>query len=116
MVGTDSAPSVGSALELVMVVGMVGAPVAYGAAFLIGGPMYLVLRRFDLLSRWTVWLGAAVIGAVIAELLQPRLRGDLFALPFPWWVGAALALVSAEVFWRLLALPNALPRVSDRSA
>lgn len=110
--GTDSTPSVGAALELVTVVGMVGAPVAYGAAFLVGAPMYLALRRFGLLSRWTVWLGAAVIGAVVAQLLQPRLRGELFTVPFPWWVGVALALVSAEVFWRLLAVPN----VAGRSA
>ena len=109
LVGTDATLSVGSALELVTVVGMVGVPLAYGAALLAGAPLYLVLRRVGALTRWTVWLGAAAIGTVVAQLLEPRLRGDLFALPFPWWVGAALALVSAEVFWRLLALPHAVP-------
>jgi hypothetical protein len=112
MVGNESPPSVGSALELVMVVGMVGAPLAYGAALLIGAPLYVVLRRSGFLTRWTVWLGAAVIGAIVAQLLQPHLRGDLFAVPFPWWVGAALALVSAEVFWRLLAAPDVGPNDS----
>ena len=116
LAGTASPPSATAVLELIGVVGMVGAPLAYGAALLIGVPVFLVLGRFHAITRWTVWLGAAVIGAVIAVFLQPRLRGELFSLPFPWWVGAALGLVAAEVFWRLLAVPNdsspAPPRTS----
>lgn len=116
LAGTASPPSATAVLELIGVVGMVGAPLAYGAALLVGVPVFLVLRRFDAITRWTVWLGAAVIGAVIAVFLQPRLRGELFSVPFPWWVGAALGLVAAEVFWQLLAVPNdsspAPPRTS----
>ena len=112
LLGNGASPSARSAFDLVVAVGTIGAPLAYGAALIVGAPLYLVLRRFGAVTRWTVWFGAAVIGAVIALFLQPRLRGDLFSVPFPWWVGAALALVSAEVFWRLLALPNDRPNDS----
>ena len=116
LAGTASPPSATAVLELIGVVGMVGAPLAYGAALLIGVPVFLVLGRFHAITRWTVWLGGAVIGAAIAVFLQPRLRGELFSVPFPWWVGAALGLVAAEVFWQLLAVPNdsspAPPRTS----
>jgi hypothetical protein len=110
--GNGPSPSARSALDLVMAVGTIGVPLAYGAAWLVGAPLYFLLRRFDAVTRWTVWIGAAVIGAVIALFLEPRLRGDLFSLPFPWWVGAALALVSAELFWRLLGVRDGLPNDS----
>ena len=116
LAGTASPPSATAVLELIGVVGMVGAPLAYGAALLIGVPVFLVLGRFHAITRWTVWLGAAVIGAVIAVFLQPRLRGELFSVPFPWWVGAALGLVAAEVFWRLLAVPNDSPPAPPRTS
>ena len=116
LAGTASPPSATAVLELIGVVGMVGAPLAYGAALLVGVPVFLVLRRFDAITRWTVWLGGAVIGAAIAVFLQPRLRGELFSLPFPWWVGAALGLVAAEVFWRLLAVPNDSSRAPPRTS
>jgi hypothetical protein len=106
LIGSSSPPSARSSFELVMAVGTIGVPLAYGAALLVGAPLYVVLRRFGAVTRWTVWLGAAAIGAVLALFLEPRLHGDLFSLPFPWWVGAALGLVSGEAFWRLLAAPN----------
>jgi hypothetical protein len=104
--GSTSMPSARSVFDLLLAVGTVGVPLAYAGAIVGGVPAYLVFRRLGIIRRWTVWLGAAVIGTVIAVLLQPQLRGDLFSLPFPWWVGAAIGLVVAEVFWRLLAMPN----------
>lgn len=106
VIGATSMPSARSVLDLLLAVGAVGVPLAYAGAILGGVPAYLIFRRLGIITRWTVWLGAAVIGTVIAVLLQPHLRGDLFSLPFPWWVGAAIGIVAAEVFWRLLAMPN----------
>jgi hypothetical protein len=95
-----------SALDLLIGVFTLGAPCAYVAALVVGAPAYLVLRRLGLLSRWTAWLGGAAIGAAGALALAPYLRGDLFSIRFPWWVAALLGLVSAEVFWRLQAVPE----------
>jgi hypothetical protein len=103
IVGPSSVPSVRSAAELVLTIFAVGGACAYAAAILAGGPIYLLLRRLALVSRWTLWLGGIAIGVTVALLLAPSLRGELFSIPFPWWVGALLGLVSAEAFLRLLA-------------
>ena len=97
-----SLPSLRAAADLLLAVAAVGIPVAYGAAFVAGAPLYLLLRQFGVLGRWTLWLSGGSIGVVVAWALAPRLRGDLFSIPFPWWAGLLLGVVSAEAFWRLL--------------
>jgi len=79
-----------------------GGTLAYGATVLVGLPLFLVLRRFGLVSRLTVWPTAGVIGSAVAVLLAPSLRGDLFSIRFHWWTGALLGVLSAEVFLQLL--------------
>ena len=98
-------PSALSTLDLLLGVFTLGAPCAYVAALVAGAPMYFVLRRLGLLSRVTVWLGGAAIGAAGALALAPYLRGELFSIRFPWWVAALLGLASAEVFWRMQSVP-----------
>jgi hypothetical protein len=97
----DSTVSARSALDLVIGVFVLGAPLAYLAAVAVGAPTYFVLRRLGLIHRATLWVAGAAIGAAGALALAPYLRGDLFSILFPWWTGALLGLVSAEVFWRL---------------
>ena len=99
------APSALSILDLLIGVFTLGAPCAYVAALVAGVPIYFVLRRLGLLSRVTVWLGGAAIGAAGALALAPYLRGELFSIRFPWWVAALLGLASAEVFWRMQSVP-----------
>ena len=99
------APSALSILDLLIGVFTLGAPCAYVAALVAGAPIYFVLRRLGLLSRVTVWLGGAAIGAAGALALAPYLRGELFSIRFPWWVAALLGLASAEVFWRMQSVP-----------
>ena len=99
------APSALSTLDLLIGVFTLGAPCAYVAALVAGAPIYFVLRRLGLLSRVTVWLGGAAIGAAGALTLAPYLRGDPFSIRFPWWVAALLGLASAEVFWRMQSVP-----------
>ena len=96
-----SALSGRSVLDLVIGVFTLGAPSAYFAALVAGVPTYFVLRRLGLLTRWTVWLGGAAIGAAGALVLAPYLHGELFSIRFPWWTAALLGIVSAEVFWRV---------------
>jgi hypothetical protein len=98
----SGAPSVQSAVDLVIGVFVLGAPTAYAAAFLVGVPTYFVLRKLGLVRRWTLWLAGATIGAAGAATLTPWLRGAPFSIDFPWWTGALLGLVSAEVFWQVL--------------
>ena len=100
--GRGSPPSGRAVFDLVIGVFAVGAPTAYAAALGVGAPTYFVLRALGFVRRWTLWLAGAVIGAGGALVLAPYLRGDLFSILFPWWTGALLGLVSAEVFWRIL--------------
>lgn len=88
-------------VDMVLATFALGAPLAYGAMVVAGLPVYFALRRFRAVSRWTLWAAAAAIGVVVALIMAPQLRGDLFSVPFPWWVGALLGLVVAEAFWRL---------------
>jgi hypothetical protein len=97
----DSALSARSLLDLLIGVFTLGAPCAYAAALVVGLPTYFLLRRSGLLSRWTLWIAGAAIGAAGALVLEPYLRGGFLIIRFPWWVAALLGLVSAEVFWRI---------------
>jgi hypothetical protein len=111
--GSASLPSAGSAVDLLRAVAAAGVPLAYAATLVAGVPAYLLLRRAGIVARWTLWLGGGVIGVVVAWLLAPSLRGDLFSIPFPWWTGGLLGLASAEVFWRLLTTPRRRGRRSS---
>ena len=96
-----SAPGPGASLRLLGLVLATGAPVAYGTTLVAGLPVYLALRRLGWLGRAPLWVGGAVLGAVVALLMAPSLRSDLFSIPFPPWAGAALGVVVAETFRRL---------------
>ena len=102
VLGSGSPPTTRSALDLVIGVFVLGAPTAYAAAVVAGVPTYLALRKLGRVNRWALWAGGAAIGAIGALTLTPWLRGGLFSIDFPWWTGALLGLVSAEVFWRVL--------------
>lgn len=93
----------GAVGDLVIAVAWVGVPLAYAAALIGGAPTYFLLRRFGAVTAWTLWVAGAVIGSLVALLIRPMLRGDLFSLDFPWWAGALLGAISAEVFRRLIA-------------
>jgi hypothetical protein len=105
LVGRGATPSMRSAFDIVLAVFAAGVPLAYAAALVAGGPVYLLLRRLGLVRRWTLWPAGAAIGTTVALLIAPSLRGDLFSIRFPWWAGALLGVVSAEAFLRLLAPP-----------
>ena len=105
LVSGNASISLLSTLDLLIGVFTLGAPCAYVAALVAGAPIYFVLRRLGLLSRWTVWLAGAAIGAAGALALAPYLRGDPFSIRFPWWVAALLGIASAEVFWRIRSVP-----------
>jgi hypothetical protein len=97
-----------SVLDLLAGVFTLGAPSAYAAALVLGVPTYFLLRWSGVLSRWTLWIAGAAIGAAGALALEPYLRGGFLSIRFPWWVAALLGLASAEVFWRILRVT--LPR------
>jgi len=102
VLGGASVPSIGSLVDLAGVIAAIGVPVAYAAAFVGAAPVYFVLRRLGIVSTLTLLMTGTGIGVVVAVLLAPRLKGELFSVPFPIWLGAALGLLSAEVFRRLL--------------
>ena len=99
--GVGGMPGVEGALRLLGWVLAVGAPIAYGAALVGGVPVYVVLRRRGRLGRAPLWIAGAAIGSIVAMLLAPGLRSDLFSIPFPWWAGALLGVLVAEAFRRL---------------
>jgi hypothetical protein len=101
--GSASSSSLSGIGELVLAVAALGVPLAYSAAFLAGAPIYLVVRRRGVVAAQVFWIVGAMIGAVVALLLAPRLRGGLVSIRFPWWTGSLLGLLSAEVFRRFLS-------------
>jgi hypothetical protein len=94
-----------SVRDLAIAVFAVGAPLAYAATLVVGAPTYLALRALGIVRRWTIVLGAALIGAGVALAMSPHLLGDLFSIKFPWWLGALIGVVSAEVWWRVQGEP-----------
>jgi hypothetical protein len=101
--GSASSSSLGGIGELVLAVAALGVPLAYGAAFLAGAPIYFVLRHRGVVAPQTLWIVGAMIGAAVALLLAPRLRGDPISIRFPWWAGSLLGVLSADVFRRFLS-------------
>jgi hypothetical protein len=102
MFGDGTSVSVRSLFMLVAMVAAVGAPVAYGAALVVGLPAFLLLRRANILSRTSLLGVGAATGIAVSIVIAPGLRGELFSIPFPWWAGGLLGIASAEAFWRLL--------------
>ena len=108
--GSASLSSIGGAGEIVLAVATIGVPVAYAAALFFGAPIYLLLRRSGTVTGPMLWMTGGAIGATVAVLLAPHLRGELFSIRFPLWAGILLGILCAEVFRRLL-----LPRAADRT-
>jgi len=106
--GAVRALTLGQSVRLVpppLVLGVlfgIGAPIAYGAMGLLGLPVYLALRRARRVARLPLWSAGGIIGAAVAIVLRPSLRGELFSIPFPVWEGILIGLVTAEVFLWLL--------------
>src|SRR3954447_19425910 len=71
-----------SLFNLALPVFIVGAPVAYGATLVGGLPAYLLLRHGGWQGRRALWAAGAAIGAAVAVIMAPGLRGGLFSVPF----------------------------------
>lgn len=97
-----SLSSIAAGRDVFVAVAAVGIPVAYGAALLAGVPIYVFLRRRGPVTALALRTAGAVIGALVALLIAPRLRGGLFSISFPVWAGILLGLLCGEVFRRLL--------------
>jgi hypothetical protein len=66
----------------------------------------VLVARATAIRWWRVPAGDPYLEASIA----PTLRGDLFSVPFPWWLGTLIGAACAELFWRIGAAPgDALP-------
>ncbi|HEX8942059.1 MAG TPA: hypothetical protein VF785_02910 [Gemmatimonadaceae bacterium] len=100
--GSASLPPIDIFLELLLAIASIGIPVAYAAAIVGAAPVYAVLRRLDAVSAPSLWVSGASIGGMVAVLLAPYLKSELFSIPFPIWLGALLGVLCAEVFRRLL--------------
>jgi len=98
------APTPAGTIELLAIVFAVGAPIAYIAAICAGVPLYVLLATAGWLKAGPVCGGAAAIGALTSAVIQPSLRGELFSIPLPIGVGAALGAVTGIVFW--MSLPD----------
>lgn len=102
--GRGTMPTAHGVLEIVGLSFMLGAPLSYGVTLVAGAAVVLWVRRgHHVRRRYLLVLGAA-LGCAVAFAIAPQIRGDLFTIPFPWWAGALLGTLSAELFWRFLPL------------
>ena len=85
----------------VLMIFMFGAPIAYGAALVLGLPALCLLRRAGALTWWSVLILGAVIGLAVAAVLTPQWRGDLISVPMGPWRGAWLGAATAGVWYGL---------------
>jgi hypothetical protein len=95
----DVIASAPSALALIL---LVGGPVAYAAAVIVGWPAYRFVRGTAFWRAPLVVALGGVAGAAVAFLLAPSLRGELFSIRLGVWRGMLLGATSAAVWWRLL--------------
>ncbi|HET7188478.1 MAG TPA: hypothetical protein VFI52_09995 [Gemmatimonadaceae bacterium] len=100
--GRGTMPTAHGVLEIVGLSFMLGAPLSYGVTFIAGAAIVLWMRRGRRVRRPALLALGAALGCVVAFAIAPQLRGDLFTIPFPWWTGALLGALTAELFWRFL--------------
>jgi hypothetical protein len=88
---------------------VVGAPVAWATAAA-ALPLYVVVRGVGAsgaslgTGRLVALLAlCAALGIVVARLMRPQLRGELFSIPFPLWAGALLGVAVGATFLRMAA-------------
>ncbi len=89
-----------SAVTLLPIVVYAAAPTAYVATVAALALLWLV-RRFGALTFYRTVLVGALVGTLTAAIIQPGLRGELFSIPLPPWVGALLGAASAALWWWL---------------
>jgi hypothetical protein len=103
----------GQALVIVMAF---GTPIAYLTALLAVGPALWWLRQH---TGGTAAFGCAVIGvtlgAAVAKVIEPSLRGELFSIPLSPIVGAECGAAAAVVFWLLARRPAAPSEISEQT-
>lgn len=97
----ESAPTPAAFATVVGGIFAAGTPVAWVAALVVGLPTFLLLRNARRVTHGTVLTAAGAIGVVTSLALAPFLRGELFSIPLPWWLGALLGAACGETFWRL---------------
>lgn len=102
--GRGTMPTAHGVLEIVGLSLMLGAPLSYGVTLVGGAAVVLWLRRGHRVRRPAVLALGAGLGCVVAFAIAPQIRGDLFTIPFPWWTGALLGTLTAELFGRFLPL------------
>jgi hypothetical protein len=85
----------GLVLAEVGVVVLASLPFIYGAALLIGLPVYLVIRRQGQLSAWHSMVAGAVLGAVVLPMAEPIVGRHTVG------IGAILGFAAGSLFWVL---------------
>jgi hypothetical protein len=78
-----------------------GAPVAYAATLIGGGALWMLARRNAFIGLAPTAATGALLGALVSLVLAPSLRGELFSVPLPLWLGALLGVATAVVWWTL---------------
>ena len=101
----------GQALVVVMAF---GTPIAYLTALLAVGPAVWWLRHHSggLAAFGCVLIGVT-LGAALAKVIEPSLRGELFSIPLSPIVGAECGAAAALVFWALARRPATPSELSE---
>ena len=96
--GTEGINPVVGVLFLIVVLVMYGAPLAYGATFVILWPVAVLLREAGAFTWWSLTLVAMIAGGILFPLylhvLDPRATWDFFP-----GAGAVAGAATGWTFW-----------------
>jgi hypothetical protein len=99
--GDSGAKSPLDALDGLVLIVIVAAPWAYGAALFVGVPLFLIIGRWGTLRAWHALLVASVLGS-IAFPLNDSLPMNLGSV----LTGASLGFAAGASFWFLARPPR----------
>lgn len=97
--------SFGPALPLWLFIGFISSFYTYAGVFILGAPIYLLLRACKLTAVWIAPVAGALVGGVVVGGLVAVEKGLMYGVHLGEMIGAPSGAMVGLVFW-LIARPD----------